>query len=586
MAVHQTNRIAAIGVLITLLTSILTVVGAAPAVAEVGNIGEATWGVHGLATGTQSDQIQSQVFAIEQIGSRVYVGGKFTEVRPRATGPGTAQPFLAAFDATTGAFLGDFRPAVNGAVYALQASPDGTRLLVGGEFTAVNGDPGARAIVALNPATGAVDGGWRTSLTNANGAKGLVNSITIDGPHVYAAGRFDRVGGLARPLHLTKKVAKLTLSNGTAEPGFVANIDGGAVWGVAAAGGRVYLAGYHDLVDGNPVGADYAVLEGASGRLIPSISNVAGNSANRDRWYGQDVVVVGDLVFWAGSEHLVRVIQASTGQVVRVHSTDQGGDYQDLEVVGNRVYGSCHCYTNHYADYDYWPGRGGPVPASVVKTSVKYVAAYSATTGEHIPSFQLNASALRSGVWAIHGDSNGCLWVGGDLSRMTVAGGGNRALGGFGKFCDDAVTPPPPSPPPPPGAISLIEAYPEALTDPGVAQVGRLYQAAFGRLPDRGGMGYWTNLLAQGYPLPDIAYLFATSDEFKARYGGDPSQIGAGPYVHQLYRNVLGREGEQGGVTYWTGLLQTQQINPAFTLFYFSESDENMQRTGTGFRAF
>ncbi len=405
--------------------------------AEINPSGEVTWGVYEIDTSTESDRIENLVFAIEQIGNTVYVGGKFLEARPSASGTPVARPYLAAFDATSGDLITSFTPAVESAVYSLEASPDGSRLFVGGEFRSVNGDTNAHGLAALDPATGAVDTSWQAKVSNTSGARPIVYSLTTSGGQLYASGRFDQVGGGNQALHQTDKVARVSVADGTVDTGFATTITGGAVWGVAAApdGSKVYLAGHQDTVDGDDAGADYAVLD-STGTLIPSFSDHGGNSSSRSRWYGQDVVAVGDLVFWAGSEHIVRVFSASDGSLIREHSTDRGGDFQDLEVVGDRVYGSCHCYTNHYADFDWW-ARGAVVPSDVLVTDIQYVAAYSAVTGAYLPSFTLDASATKSGVWALHGDDNGCLWVGGDISRITTVAGGNRAAGGFAKFCED-----------------------------------------------------------------------------------------------------------------------------------------------------
>ena len=437
---------AAVGIVGLATATVSTGATLSPAAAEISQNGEVTWGVYGLDTDTETDRIKSHVFAIEQIGNRVYVGGKFTETRPDAAGAPVAQPYLAAFDATTGDFISSFNPQLESAVYSLQASPDGSRLFVGGEFRSIDGDTQARGLAALDPITGSVDTTWRSKVTNVSGARGVVHSLTINGGQLYLAGRFDQVGGESRPLHVTEKVGRVAVADGTADTTFSTDVEGGAVWGVAVApdGSRVYLAGYHDLVDGDPAGADFSVLDATDGSLIPGFSNTGGNSSNPNRWYGQDIVAVGDFVFWGGSEHIVRVFRASDGTLVREHSTDRGGDFQDLEVVGDRVYASCHCYTNHLADFNYWPTRPN-VPATVAVTPVKYVAAYSALTGEHLPSFSLDASATQAGVWAIHGGTDGCLWVGGDLSRITTVAGNDRAVGGFAKFCDgdggDSIAP-------------------------------------------------------------------------------------------------------------------------------------------------
>ena len=242
--------------------------------AEINTHAEITWGVYGLDTSTETDQIRSLVFAIEQIGDTIYVGGKFLEARPSANGAASAQPYLAAFNASTGAFISSFRPQLESAVYALEASPDGSRLFVAGEFRSIDGDTEAHGLAALDPVTGAVDTTWRSKLANTSGARPMVMSLTTSGSQLYASGRFDRVGGMSRPLHHTDKVTRVSVADGTVDTSLTTDIDGGAVWGVAVApdASKIYLAGYHDLVDGNPAGADYSVLN-PDGSLIPSWSD-------------------------------------------------------------------------------------------------------------------------------------------------------------------------------------------------------------------------------------------------------------------------------------------------------------------------
>ncbi len=99
----------------------------------------------------------------------------------------------------------------------------------------------------------------------------------------------------------------------------------------------------------------------------------------------------------------------------------------------------------------------------------------------------------------------------------------------------------------------------------------RLYQAAFDRVPDQGGLAYWVSVLDQGNSLSAAANGFATSAEFIALYGQNAS---AQTVVNLLYNHVLHRAGEAAGVAYWVGVLQ-QGIAVADVLASFSESPEN-----------
>jgi serralysin len=100
----------------------------------------------------------------------------------------------------------------------------------------------------------------------------------------------------------------------------------------------------------------------------------------------------------------------------------------------------------------------------------------------------------------------------------------------------------------------------------------RLYQAAFDRTPDAGGLGYWIGVLDAGAALRDIAAGFLGSAEFTQRYG---SNLDTHTYVMQLYENVLHRSADSGGAAYWEGVLNQNLTSRADVLAFFSESSEN-----------
>ena len=61
-----------------------------------------------------------EVQAFTQSGNTIFVGGNFASVQRDLSGTGAvAQPFLAAFDVTTGELVSSFRPALNEQVHAL-----------------------------------------------------------------------------------------------------------------------------------------------------------------------------------------------------------------------------------------------------------------------------------------------------------------------------------------------------------------------------------------------------------------------------------------------------------------------------------
>lgn len=112
------------------------------------------------------------------------------------------------------------------------------------------------------------------------------------------------------------------------------------------------------------------------------------------------------------------------------------------------------------------------------------------------------------------------------------------------------------------------------------AQALRLFGAAFGRAPDAGGLSFHVERLADGEvgrpggaDLAAVAADFAASAEFAARYGA----LGDDGFVAQLYRNVLGREADAGGLGFWTG--QVPALGRGGVLAALSESGENVART-------
>lgn len=117
-----------------------------------------------------------------------------------------------------------------------------------------------------------------------------------------------------------------------------------------------------------------------------------------------------------------------------------------------------------------------------------------------------------------------------------------------------------------------------ALDINGVAgQAYRIYKAAFNRDPDAFGLPFWIGKMDAGETLIQIAAQFIGTNEFLALYGANPAN---GDFVAKLYLNVLGRPGEAGGVTFWTGELDAGRRTQEQVLAEFSESPENVATVG------
>jgi hypothetical protein len=103
-------------------------------------------------------------------------------------------------------------------------------------------------------------------------------------------------------------------------------------------------------------------------------------------------------------------------------------------------------------------------------------------------------------------------------------------------------------------------------------QTYRLYQAAFNRVPDNGGLKFWIAAMDGGASLLEVATGFMSSPEFQGLYGTAPTSE---DFVTKLYTNILHRTPDPGGYAYWVNVLNTKLITQAQALVFLSESTEN-----------
>jgi len=111
--------------------------------------------------------------------------------------------------------------------------------------------------------------------------------------------------------------------------------------------------------------------------------------------------------------------------------------------------------------------------------------------------------------------------------------------------------------------------------------VYRLYQAAFAREPDVGGLQGWVGSIRSGATLKTVAAAFAQSSEFQTTYAGlDNTQ-----FVTRMYQNVLGRAPDAGGLASWLRSLNAG-ASRSEVLLGFSESGEFKNNTSLDVDAF
>ncbi|MGI8523672.1 MAG: PKD domain-containing protein [Nocardioides sp.] len=178
-----------------------------------------------------------EILDIEVIPSlnRVFVAGTFTSLANTTGNTAVVrQAGLASYNFQTGQMDTSFRPTFNGGVAAVEASPDGTKLFVGGSFNTVNG-VAEQKVASLNLTTGAPLSTWHFSNVTNN----QVTALSVSNDTVYVGGRFTRINGIVK-----SGLAAVNAASGAVDTGFSNDITGGI--GVNGALGVSQLKLTHD----------------------------------------------------------------------------------------------------------------------------------------------------------------------------------------------------------------------------------------------------------------------------------------------------------------------------------------------------
>lgn len=378
-----------------------------------------------------------RVRAMVQIGQRIYVGGAFTQVRERpfANAAVFDQRFLAAFDLDTNNWISTFRPTFDGPVWTLAATADG-RLLAGGQFTTVNG-ASRLGLVALDATTGSSLDSFQATIANdGNTYPPSVRALEVVGDQLYVVGDFNRlVNGATR--NGVYSAARVSASTGAWDRTWLPRATGGAVFDIAVDSSRskVHLVGNFTGVNASTGTKGGAVVTLSSGVTVANHEFTQNNAGFQT--FG--VALIGNQVWLGGEQHLLQVRNATTyafeGCFVTGYSgvfpsncTAQGffggagggGDYQVVEAIDGFVIGGCHCRGLHFNNFT----------GQEINLQNRGLRTYN-TNGTEL-SFFPNTIYWNEGPYAAMGDTNGCLYVGGDLT-------GN--VDGFARFCQP-VTPP------------------------------------------------------------------------------------------------------------------------------------------------
>ncbi len=109
--------------------------------------------------------------------------------------------------------------------------------------------------------------------------------------------------------------------------------------------------------------------------------------------------------------------------------------------------------------------------------------------------------------------------------------------------------------------------------DERAAQVVRLYDTAFNRLPDLGGFLSNKASLDAGLSLEQLARNYSQSAEFAVLYGGP--NVAPQALVNALYLNILNRPADADGLAFWTQRIQSGAQTREQVIVAFSESLEH-----------
>lgn len=417
-----------------------------PQVLEGGVVGE-------LYEGDSEPLVNTPVQAIAQAGNRIFVGGKFARVQRGEGAPLVEQPYLAAFDRATGAWIDTFRPQLDGTVWDL-AVADG-KLFVAGQFTNVNGVARTAGLVALDPVTGDVVAGWRAHLSLVNGpSRPFARTLDVYGQVIFVGGRFNRVtlgNGTVVPV---ENLTRVSVATGGVALGFTPSING-QVYDVDAAAGRVYAVGKFTEVNGVARRA-IAVVDVASGDSVPGMAPLEFSSRDNTLQYQQAVLALGPSVWIGGSQHHTQQYAAADFSRLKSFISRPQGDIQAFAVVNGYLYAGSHANPGTFLYTD--ATNNTALAGWTTRDPVRWIAAIDLTTRSYVPAWSPQVGTHNGeGAWEMFVDSTSCLWSGGDFKRGAFLGPTAQYAQGFVKFCPvDSVAPSVP----PAAAVTLTPGGP------------------------------------------------------------------------------------------------------------------------------
>lgn len=347
-------------------------------------------------------QTNASVNAVAVAGDLVFAGGLFTRVRPpgKARGAGdVARKYFVVLNRTTGVPT-RFAPSVNGPVWSVAASPDGRRVVIGGDFTVVDGVPRSR-VAMFDVATGKLVAGWDPVVNYR------VAALKVTASTVYLGGSFGVVDKVARA-----RLAAVALSTGALlpwNPG--ANDDVHAIE-ASTDGARIFVGGGFTTIGGRDQHA-LAMLNARTGAVLamPAAAAIPPVSDECDSRV-KDLEVQGNKVFASNAgtnsmECYDGVLAADSASGKLLWQSKCLGATEAIVAIGNWLYKGSHA---HDCSAD------GEFPD---KTGMHHLLVYSTITGKLGPWFPNTDAGGTTLVGPLAFASGGNdLWAGGDFTTV------------------------------------------------------------------------------------------------------------------------------------------------------------------------
>ena len=381
-----------------------------------------------------------RVYALAEVGTKVFLGGEFTGVTPPGVSTKAARDdptqvvhrsYLVALDVNTGALL-DWDAHPDGPVLSLAPSADGTHLFVGGMFRSIGGARANSRLAAINIDTAEMDPAFAPPVPDA-----YVKAMALSGETLYIGGAFTRLGTESR-----SQLAALDARTGVLHRDWVPPPN---------AGGRFVGNTGKPTEDHNPgnvadlkvtpdgsmvvIGGSFLHFAGHSGLIV-----LDGHTAQPTAWqptldrprpvYGLDIWPTdGKTIFVAAGGFggaLEAFAPGRSPKPLWVHKTD--GDGMDAVATDSRVY-----FVGHY---DYVLGNnttcGGTscTGGAAGDNLNRHIAAFDTRTGAQDTAFNAQMNTPEGPEVALIGAHH--LYVGGNFTKVNF-----EAQPGFAQFPAD-----------------------------------------------------------------------------------------------------------------------------------------------------